>query len=102
MSVTSTIAANLLVPASLEALLSRSSTRLDHTAMLQRLHAAALLECAIKGYADLKVTDIAERARVSTASIYKTYKDRDEPPWVCRRLINRSYAASFMVARLAK
>jgi AcrR family transcriptional regulator len=77
MSVTSTIAANLLVPASLEALLSRSSTRLDHTAMLQRLHAAALLECAIKGYADLKVTDIAERARVSTASIYKTYKDRD-------------------------
>jgi AcrR family transcriptional regulator len=77
MFVTPTIAANLLVPASLEALLSRSSKRSDLTARLQRLHAAALMECAIKGYADLKLADVAARAKVSTASIYKTYKDRD-------------------------
>jgi AcrR family transcriptional regulator len=77
MLVTPTIAANLLVPASIEALLSRSSKRSDLTARLQRLHAAALMECAINGYADLKLADVAARAKVSTASIYKTYKDRD-------------------------
>jgi AcrR family transcriptional regulator len=77
MLATPTIAANLLVPASLEALLSRSASRHDQTARLQRLHAAALMECALKGYANLKITDVAARAKVSTASIYKTYEDRD-------------------------
>jgi AcrR family transcriptional regulator len=77
MSVTPTIAANLLVPSALEALLSHSAHRLDMTARLQRLHAAALIECAIKGYGALKITDIAARAKTSTASIYKIYKDRD-------------------------
>jgi AcrR family transcriptional regulator len=77
MLATPTIAANLLVPASLEALLSRTASRHDQTARLQRLHAAALMECALKGYANLKITDVAARAKVSTASIYKIYKDRD-------------------------
>jgi AcrR family transcriptional regulator len=77
MLATPTIAANLLIPESLEALLLRSSGRMDLTARLHKLHAAALMECALKGHAGLKMTDVAIRAKVSTASIYKTYKDRD-------------------------
>jgi AcrR family transcriptional regulator len=78
MLLTPTTAANLLVPSALEALLSQSAHRLDLTARLQRLHAATLVECALKGHGDLKINEIAIRAKVSTASIYKTYQDRDE------------------------
>jgi AcrR family transcriptional regulator len=78
MPVNTTIAANLLIPSALEALLSQAASRLDLNARLERLHAAALMECALKGHAGLKISDVAQRAKVSTASIYKTYKDRDE------------------------
>jgi AcrR family transcriptional regulator len=67
----------LLVRASLEALLAKSAGRLDAAARVERLKAAALLECASKGYGNLTVAAIAERAQISTATIYAEYRDRD-------------------------
>jgi AcrR family transcriptional regulator len=72
-----TTVANLLVAPTLEVLLTDSNSRLDSAARLRRLHAAALVECALKGHAGLTIANVARRARVSTASIYASYKDRD-------------------------
>jgi AcrR family transcriptional regulator len=71
------LAQNLLVRAALEARLARSAHRLDAGARVERLKAATLFECAEKGYANLAIADIARRAKVSTATIYADYKDRD-------------------------
>lgn len=67
----------LLVRASLEALLTQSVGRLDTSARADRIKAAALLECAERGYANFTVAHIANRAKVSTATIYADYADRD-------------------------
>jgi AcrR family transcriptional regulator len=68
---------NLLVRATLERVLARSAGRLDAAARSERLKAAALMECAEKGYAELTIADVAKRAKVSTATIYADYEDRD-------------------------
>lgn len=68
---------NLSVRPALEALLTRSAGRLDVQARQARVLAAALMACAEMGYADLTIADIARRAKVSTATIYADYKDRD-------------------------
>lgn len=68
---------NLLVRAALEARLARSASRLDAGARNDRVKAATLFECAEKGYSNLTIADIAQRAKVSTATIYADYKDRD-------------------------
>lgn len=68
---------NLLVQASLEALLNRSANRNDTQARLERVKAAALIECAHTGLAGLTIVGIAKRAKVSSASIYTAYSDRD-------------------------
>lgn len=72
-----TTVANLLVAPTLEVLLAQSDSRLDAAARLRRLHAAALVECALQGHAGLTIANVARRAKVSTASIYATYRDRD-------------------------
>jgi AcrR family transcriptional regulator len=69
--------AKLLVKAALEAVLAKSASRLDVAARSERLKAAALMECADKGYAALTIAHIAKRAKVSTATIYAEYPDRD-------------------------
>jgi AcrR family transcriptional regulator len=69
--------ADLLLQASLEAVLNRTPGRHDSAARLERVKAAALMECAEKGYGALTVSAIAKRAKVSTASIYSAYVDRD-------------------------
>ncbi|MCU0881973.1 MAG: TetR/AcrR family transcriptional regulator [Hyphomonadaceae bacterium] len=69
--------ADLLVQAALEGLLNRTAGRNDSAARLERVKAAALMECAEKGYAALTVNGIARRAKVSTASIYAAFEDRD-------------------------
>lgn len=69
--------AKLLVKAALEALLDKSSNRLDSGARSERMKAAALMECADKGYAGLTIAGIAKRAKVSTSTIYADYPDRD-------------------------
>lgn len=66
-----------LVQAALEAVLGRSDSRLDTAARHERIKAAALMECARNGYGNLAIADIARRARVSTATIYEAYGDRD-------------------------
>jgi AcrR family transcriptional regulator len=68
---------NLLVRAALEAILAKSVHRLDATARAERLKAAALMECAEKGYVNLTIADVARRAKISTATIYADYADRD-------------------------
>jgi AcrR family transcriptional regulator len=69
--------ANLLIKATLEAVLAQDASRHDATARLERVKAAALMECAEKGYSALTLVGVARRAKVSTASIYAAYKDRD-------------------------
>jgi AcrR family transcriptional regulator len=69
--------AKLLVKAALEALLAKSSNRLDAGARIERMKAAALMECADKGYAGLNIAGIAKRAKVSTSTIYDEFPDRD-------------------------
>ena len=69
--------ANLLVQATLESLLANYPNRRDAKARTDRLLAAALIECAEKGYSNTTVAGIAKRAKVSTASLYASYKDRD-------------------------
>jgi AcrR family transcriptional regulator len=66
-----------LVHATLEGVLQQKSSRFDSVARANRAKAAALIECAEKGYAKLTMGGIAKRARVSTASLYSDYKDRD-------------------------
>lgn len=66
-----------LVHATLEAVLAQDAPRRDLLARANRAKAAALIECAEKGYAKLTMRGIAARARVSTASLYVDYKDRD-------------------------
>jgi AcrR family transcriptional regulator len=68
---------NLLVKATLEGVLAKAADRHDAEARVHRLKAAALMECAEKGYADLTIAGVARRAKVSTATIYADYKDRD-------------------------
>lgn len=69
--------AKLLVKAALEAVLAKSTSRLDAESRNLRLKAAALMECADKGYSGLTMTSIAKRAKVSTSTIYAEYPDRD-------------------------
>lgn len=68
---------NLSVRPALEALLTQAAGRQDAGARQARVLAAALMACAETGYAHLTVADIARRAKVSTATIYADYKDRD-------------------------
>jgi AcrR family transcriptional regulator len=70
-------AADLLVQASLEAVLSKTGSRHDTIARFERVKAAALMECAENGYSALTMVGIARRAKVSTASIYAAFEDRD-------------------------
>jgi AcrR family transcriptional regulator len=67
----------LLVKTALEAVLAKSADRADLDGRDQRLKAATLLECADKGYVGLTIADIAKRSRVSTATIYAGYRDRE-------------------------
>lgn len=69
--------AKLLVKAALEGVLAKSASRLDAESRSLRLKAAALMECADKGYTGLSMTSIAKRAKVSTSTIYAEYPDRD-------------------------
>lgn len=68
---------NLLVRASLEAILAQNAHRLDADARHNRTLAAALMECAENGYPKLTIAQIAKRAKVSTATIYQDYNGRD-------------------------
>ncbi len=68
---------NLSVRPALEALLTRTGGRFDSQARQGRVLAAALMACAETGYANFTIADIAQRARVSTATIYAGYRDRD-------------------------
>jgi AcrR family transcriptional regulator len=66
-----------LVHASVEAVLLQKASRFDPVARANRAKAGALIECAEKGYSGLTMAGIAKRAKVSTASLYHDYKDRD-------------------------
>jgi AcrR family transcriptional regulator len=66
-----------VIHAALAAVLDKRARRSDAQARVEKLKAAALMECAEKGYGAVSVAQIATRAKVSTASVYATYKDRD-------------------------
>jgi AcrR family transcriptional regulator len=70
--------AKLLVKSALERVLAKSANRLDVSARIERVKAAALMECADKGYTGLTIANIAKRAKVSTSTIYAEYPDRDK------------------------
>jgi AcrR family transcriptional regulator len=61
----------------LEAILEQPATRFDRAAREKRVMAAVIIECALNGYADARMIDIANRAKVSTATLYREYADRD-------------------------
>jgi AcrR family transcriptional regulator len=61
----------------LEGVLEQPAARFDRPARDKRVMAAAIIECARCGYADAKMIDIATRAKVSTATLYRDYGDRD-------------------------
>ncbi len=61
----------------LEAILRVPAARGDRHARDQRVMAATVMACAEHGYAHAKVSDIAKTAGVSTATLYRDYKDRD-------------------------
>jgi AcrR family transcriptional regulator len=61
----------------LEAVLEQPAARFDRPARDRRVMAAVLIECARSGYANAKMIDIATRAKVSTATLYRDYGDRD-------------------------
>jgi AcrR family transcriptional regulator len=68
----------LLIRAALEQILADPTARSgDANARMARLKASALIECAEKGYAALTIADISRRARISTATIYEDFHDRD-------------------------
>jgi AcrR family transcriptional regulator len=61
----------------LEAVLEQPAARFDRPVRDRRVMAAVIIECALNGYADAKMIDIARRAKVSTATLYRDYGDRD-------------------------
>jgi AcrR family transcriptional regulator len=65
------------VQEAVEAILAQSATRFDARVRRERTIAAMLLECAERGYAETKVVQVAKRAKVSTASVYRDFVDRD-------------------------
>jgi AcrR family transcriptional regulator len=52
-------------------------TRFDADTRRLRIKAAYILECVEHGYASAKIADVAARAQVSTATIYRDFGDRD-------------------------
>jgi AcrR family transcriptional regulator len=67
-----------LLSIALEATLAEVAPRRDHGARDRRVMAAVIMECALHGYKEARMVDIATRARVSTATLYREYGDRDE------------------------
>jgi AcrR family transcriptional regulator len=61
----------------LEAITAQPAPRSDVQARDRRVMAAVLIECAQHGSTNARVVDIAKRARVSTATLYREYGDRD-------------------------
>jgi AcrR family transcriptional regulator len=66
-----------LLHKALEATLREVAARGDVAARHRKIMAAVIMECAHYGFADAKIKDIAARAKVSTATIYRDYGDRD-------------------------
>ncbi len=65
------------VQTAVEAMLAQPGSRTDVRSRRERTIAAMILECADKGYGDAKIVNIAKRAKVSTASVYRDFVDRD-------------------------
>jgi AcrR family transcriptional regulator len=63
---------------SLEDILLEPVDRFDRDGRARRVMAAVILECAIHGYTDANMAKIAKRAKVSTATLYRDYRDRDD------------------------
>lgn len=66
-----------LLQTALGAIIERCAPRSDGQAREARIMAAVLLECALNSCTKAKMGDIAARARVSTATLYRDYKDRE-------------------------
>jgi AcrR family transcriptional regulator len=67
-----------LLQALLETTLLEQAPRRDQSARTRRVMAAVILECAAHGYKEARIVDIATRAKVSTATLYREYGDRDD------------------------
>jgi AcrR family transcriptional regulator len=63
---------------SLEDILLEPVDRFDRDGRARRVMAAVILECATHGYTDASMAEIAKRAKVSTATLYRDYNDRDD------------------------
>jgi AcrR family transcriptional regulator len=61
----------------LEQIIATPAPRNDTLARDRRVMASVLVECAEHGCTNAKMTKIATRARVSTATLYRDYGDRD-------------------------
>jgi AcrR family transcriptional regulator len=65
------------VQAAVEAILEQPAGRHDAAARRERAKAAMILECALHGYTQSKISAVAKQAKISTASIYRDFGDRD-------------------------
>ena len=59
-----------------EEILARPISRLDIEARIRRIQAATVQECSQVGFEAASMTGIAERAGISTATLYKHYRNK--------------------------
>jgi AcrR family transcriptional regulator len=67
-----------LLQTTVEKILATPIARFDVAARNKRIQAATVQECAEVGFEAASMTGIAERARVSTATLYKHFKNKTE------------------------
>lgn len=65
------------VQQAVESVVEQPASRLDSYARQQRTLAAMVMECSQHGYAQAKISHVAKRAQISTASIYRDFQDRN-------------------------
>jgi AcrR family transcriptional regulator len=65
------------VQRAVEIILDQPCTRLDSQTRRERTKAAMIMECAQHGYALAKVASVATRAKISTATIYRDFGNRE-------------------------
>lgn len=65
------------VQKAVEAILNQPCARQDAQTRREKTKAAMIMECAQHGYALAKVASVAVRAKISTATIYRDFGDRE-------------------------
>jgi AcrR family transcriptional regulator len=91
-----TLSRKSVVQQAIEAVLAQPAARLDGALRRERAKAAMVLECAEYGYALAKVANVAKRAQISTASIYRDFGDRDTLMREALELVGEVFAQNWV------